>query len=146
VITLTIKTDKGAEFTRSWQLFRTNAPAVYDYGYTVELYRDGDDDGAERAVLLEVEREHFQRGRYASGFFRCEREEDDGLDTWAMEKLVKRALECDSEAGTNGTMRDALTDLCNVIEDARHHGYDPEHQGRIDRALKQAAKAEGSAD
>lgn len=75
------------QWQRSYILAETDAPASYDAGTTLELYSEG--DGGRRTILVDVEDEDWQAGRYRSGLFIYEPHDGD-LRKWVQNRLVER--------------------------------------------------------
>jgi len=83
-----MKTQVGAiigTWERSWILAETNAPASYDAGTTLTLY----EGGGLRTILVDVEDEDWQEGRYRSGMYSYEPHDGD-LRKWTQNRLVER--------------------------------------------------------
>ncbi len=84
---------------RCYVLVRTDAPSSYDGFGTLELYttqggtKEGyppaKEPGLERSVLVDVEHQEWQEGRYRSGLHSYELVEGD-LTQWVQEKLYDK--------------------------------------------------------
>ena len=74
-------------YERVYRLYRTNAPKAYDGFGTLELYSGGD----WRHVLINVDNEVWQTGRYGSGMHVAENETlTKSLKNWITDKLYER--------------------------------------------------------
>jgi hypothetical protein len=87
---------------RCYVLVRTDAPPRYDGFGTLELYTTDDGIGEtpppgrvptplERSVLVDVEHQEWQEGRYRSGLYSYEVVDED-LGAWVQEKLYDRLM------------------------------------------------------
>ena len=82
---------------RCYVLARTDAPKRYDGFGTLELYTTEPDPGKsssvdnflERSVLVDVEHQEWQEGRYRSGLHSYELVDED-LTQWVQEKLYEK--------------------------------------------------------
>jgi hypothetical protein len=92
-ITVTI-----GKFERTYTLVETNAPPRYDGFGTFEVYdsepnrrtpRDRSEADRSRFVLVDDKHLEWQQGRYGSGLYTYQVEEND-LTTWVQEKLYKK--------------------------------------------------------
>ncbi len=81
------------QFKRSYVLAETDAPKRYDGFGTLELY----EGGGKRTILVDIEHEEWQEGRYQSGLFTYETYDGD-LRKWVEGRLYSRLVK-DAEQG-----------------------------------------------
>lgn len=113
--TVTIKSGDDShqrEHSVKFELWRTSAPPRYDHAHTITMYDDhGPNKERQRYVLLPADTRAWHQGRYGSGLYSCEPEDDAMLAKSAADLFWQR-LEGKGEPSTEPSSTSQTSRSC----------------------------------